>query len=83
MNLHEPIAVQIEQIMIAAPPGPQTPMLHGLIVGVRHLAGKMSDLPLVSLAPVRVHQRVDVYDQLLAQTACRLVGPGDQLIRHL
>ena len=48
VDLHEPITVEIEKIVVAASRGPQTAVLHGLVVGVGNLAGQMLKLTEVS-----------------------------------
>ena len=83
VHLHEPVAVEVKQIVVAAAGRPQPAVLHRLVVGVLDLALERLELREVALTPVRVHERVDVNDEPLAQGPRRGVGSGRELVGHL
>ena len=76
MNLHDPVAVQIEQVVVSAPGGPQASMLHRLVVRIRDLTGQLLKLTEVTLSAVGIHQWVDVNDQFVQELWHLPLGRG-------
>jgi hypothetical protein len=83
LRLREPVAVHVEQVVIAATRRPQSPVRHRLVVRIGHLAGQRLQLAEVALPPVRVHERIDMDDHLVAQGAGRIIRARGEQVCHL
>ncbi len=78
----DPVAVEVEVIVIAPPPRPVAGVQERLVVDVRSGGAMLGDLLQEALPAVRVHHRVDQYDDVLEQLDDRGVEARRQVINE-
>ena len=78
----DPVAVQVEQVVVAAPVGPVAGVQHGLVVHVRLRAAALGQRLGEARAAVRVHARVDDDHDLVQQPARSLGTVGGEVMQH-
>ena len=77
----EPVAIQIEQIMVEAPAGPLLVVLGSGRIGNRHGAARLGIMLYEAIAPVRVLRRID-HDEGVREDGFdpRIAPCGEQVI---
>lgn len=79
MDAEEPVAVEVEEVVIAAAPGPVAGVEEGLLVDVGG-AAVFGDHLQEAVAAVGVHQRIDDDDEVVEQAGDRGIVGGEEVV---
>ena len=79
----EPVAVEVEQVVIGASPGPYPGVVDALGIAVGHGAAPLLHRGQESLPAVGIFHRVDAHQQFPAKLCAAFIRAGSQLISHL
>ncbi len=82
IDRRQPVAVEVEQVVVAAPPRPVAGVQQRLVVDVRCRRAMLGDLLQEPLPAVGVHHRIDQHDQLVEQIRDLSGGAGDQVVEY-
>ena len=80
MNAEDPVAVEIEHVMIGASGRPITGVEEGLVVDVGDVAPVLADHLEEAVAAVGVHHRIDDDQEVVQHVADLIIARGDEVV---